>query len=174
MIGEILVEIMADEPGDGFRAPIALAGPFPSGAPAIFIDQVARMGQPCGIISKVGRDDVGRVNTDRLAADGVDVSVISINPDRQTGSAFVRYRADGSRDFVFNIGQSAFGTMPDSPAVAAMLKRRSSACDGNLIIQPGDHRLQSGRCPGRAGQGGRCPSIRTCARRSSTRRAWRR
>ena len=40
-IGEILVEIMATEPGDGFLAPIPLVGPFPSGAPAIFIDQVA-------------------------------------------------------------------------------------------------------------------------------------
>lgn len=122
MIGEILVEIMADVPGDGFRAPIALTGPFPSGAPAIFIDQVARMGQPCGIISMVGQDDFGRVNTDRLAADGVDVSAIGIDPDRPTGSAFVRYRADGSRDFVFNIRHSACGTLPDSPAVAAMLE----------------------------------------------------
>lgn len=82
------------------------------------------MGQPCGIISKVGRDDVGRVNTDRLAADGVDVSAIGTNLNRPMGSAFVRYRADGSRDFVFNIRQSAFGTMPDSAAVAAMLKAR--------------------------------------------------
>ena len=32
-IGEILVEIMATEPGDGFLAPIPLVGPFPSGAP---------------------------------------------------------------------------------------------------------------------------------------------
>ena len=39
-IGEILVEIMATEVGDGFLEPIPLVGPFPSGAPAIFIDQV--------------------------------------------------------------------------------------------------------------------------------------
>lgn len=119
--GEILVEIMADTTGDGFRAPIALTGPYPSGAPAIFIDQVARMGQPCGIISMVGNDDFGRVNTDRLAADGVDISAIGIDPERPTGSAFVRYRADGSRDFVFNIRHSACGTLPKSDAVNALL-----------------------------------------------------
>lgn len=45
-IGEILVEIMATEIGDGFLEPISLVGPFPSGAPAIFIDQVAKLGQP--------------------------------------------------------------------------------------------------------------------------------
>ena len=43
-LGEILVEIMADAPGEGFRQAIALTGPFPSGAPAIYISQVARMG----------------------------------------------------------------------------------------------------------------------------------
>ncbi len=31
----------------------------------------------------------------------VDVSGIGIDSDRPTGSAFVEYRADGSRDFVF-------------------------------------------------------------------------
>lgn len=121
VVGEILVEIMADSIGDGFRTPIALTGPFPSGAPAIFIDQVARIGQPCGIISMVGNDDFGRVNTDRLEADGVDISAIGIDPDRPTGSAFVRYSADGSRDFIFNIRHSACGTLPRSEAVDTLL-----------------------------------------------------
>lgn len=119
--GEILVEIMADTAGNGFRAPLALTGPYPSGAPAIFIDQVARMGQPCGIISMVGNDDFGRMNTERLAADGVDISAICIDHERPTGSAFVRYRADGSRDFVFNIRHSACGTLPKSDTVDALL-----------------------------------------------------
>ncbi len=109
VIGEILVEIMAAEPGEGFRAPIALVGPFPSGAPAIFIDQVARFGHPCGLVGCVGADDFGRLNIDRLRADGVDVSAIRVHERAVTGSAFVRYRPDGSRDFVFNIRDSAAG-----------------------------------------------------------------
>ena len=109
MAGEILVEIMADAAGEGFREPIALTGPYPSGAPAIFADQAARIGQPCAIVSAVGDDDFGRVCLDRLAADGVDVSAVRIDPDRPTGTAFVRYRPDGSRDFVFNIRHSACG-----------------------------------------------------------------
>jgi hypothetical protein len=123
VVGEILAEIMADTPGAGFTAPIALTGPYPSGAPAIFIDQVARMGQPCGIVSMVGRDDFGRLNVARLAADGVDTSAIGTDPDRPTGTAFVRYRDDGARDFVFNIRHSACGTLPAGPAVDAMLAR---------------------------------------------------
>ena len=34
-IGEIVVEIMATERGDGFLEPLSLVGPFPSGAAAI-------------------------------------------------------------------------------------------------------------------------------------------
>ncbi len=106
-LGEILVEIMAETRGEGFRVPLALVGPFPSGAPAIFIDQVARLGHPAGIISCVGDDDFGRLNIERLRADGVDVSAIRVLPGHATGSAFVRYREDGERDFVFNIRHSA-------------------------------------------------------------------
>jgi len=92
IVGEILVEIMAVEPGEGFRSPIALVGPFPSGAPAIFIDQMARFGHPCGLVGCVGEDDFGQLNIDRLRADGVDVSAIRVHERAATGSAFVRYR----------------------------------------------------------------------------------
>ncbi|WP_417818925.1 sugar kinase [Tritonibacter scottomollicae] len=109
VIGEILVEIMADQTGEGFREPLALTGPFPSGAPAIFIDQVAKLGQPCGIVSSVGRDDFGRINLDRLRTDGVDISAVAIDPTRPTGSAFVRYHDSGARDFIFNIEHAACG-----------------------------------------------------------------
>lgn len=101
--GEILVEIVADTVGVGFQETMGLRGPFPSGAPAIFIDQVAHLNVPCGIISCVGDDDFGRLNIARLERDGVDVSAIAFSPNLTTGSAFVRYRPDGSRDFVYNI-----------------------------------------------------------------------
>ena len=42
--GEILVEIVATTIGDGFREAQSLVGPYPSGAPAIFIDQCGRIG----------------------------------------------------------------------------------------------------------------------------------
>lgn len=108
-IGEILVEIVATEKGDGFRQATPLIGPFPSGAPAIFIDQAGRLGQPCAMISRVGGDDFGHVNLERLKRDGVDISGIEVDPLGATGSAFVRYRTDGSRAFVFNIRDSACG-----------------------------------------------------------------
>lgn len=121
-IGEILVEIIATERGNGFRAPVPLIGPFPSGAPAIFIDQVGKLGQDCAIISRVGDDDFGHVNIDRLKADNVDVSGIDIDPEGTTGSAFVRYRDDGSRAFVFNIRHSACGTIELTGRAASLVE----------------------------------------------------
>jgi sugar/nucleoside kinase (ribokinase family) len=121
VIGEIVVEIVATSRGTGFREPLDLVGPYPSGAPAIFADQAARLGQPCAIIGAVGDDDFGRVNLDRLAADGVDITGIAIDPDRPTGSAFVRYRPDGARDFVYNIRHAACGQLPCTEAAAAVL-----------------------------------------------------
>ncbi|TNM59579.1 tagatose kinase [Aliirhizobium smilacinae] len=121
--GEILVEIMSTSIGAGFLEPQPLIGPFPSGAPAIFIDQVAKLGSPAGIISAVGDDDFGRLNIERLKRDGADVSAIEILSDMPTGSAFVRYREDGNRDFVFNIAKSASGMIRMTDGARELVER---------------------------------------------------
>jgi sugar/nucleoside kinase (ribokinase family) len=137
-VGEILVEIVATTKGDGFREPQPLVGPFPSGAPAIFIDQIGRLGTPAAIISRVGDDDFGRLNLDRLIADGVDVSGIEVAKGEATGSAFVRYRPDGSRAFVYNIAHSATGKLTLTPYAEALME----SCDhmhvmGTALSAPG-------------------------------------
>jgi tagatose kinase len=137
-VGEILVEIVATTKGDGFREPQPLIGPFPSGAPAIFIDQVGRLGTPAAIVSRVGDDDFGRLNVVRLAADGVDVSGIEVAEGEATGSAFVRYRSDGSRTFVYNIAHSATGRLMLTADAEALM----DTCDhmhvmGTALSAPG-------------------------------------
>jgi fructokinase len=122
-VGEILAEIVATTVGDGFRAAQPLVGPYPSGAPAIFIDQCGRLGGRAAMIGAVGDDDFGRLNLDRLRADGVDVSAVAVDHDYPTGSAFVRYRADGARDFVYNIATSAASRFGWDDTVAAVVGR---------------------------------------------------
>ncbi|TIR26323.1 MAG: sugar kinase [Mesorhizobium sp.] len=119
--GEILVEIMADRIGQSFLEPGPLVGPFPSGAPAIFIGQAAALGQPAGLIGAVGRDDFGELNIDRLRRLGADVSAIAIHGGHATGTAFVTYRADASRHFVFNIRNSAAGLLAIDDAARHLL-----------------------------------------------------
>jgi tagatose kinase len=122
-IGEILVEVMADTPGQGFTAPQPLTGPYPSGAPAIFAAQAALMGQKAALIASIGADDFGQMTLDRLAGLGVATQAIARHPSRPTGTAFVRYRPDGSRDFVFNIRHSAAGQLRLGSAAREVLGR---------------------------------------------------
>jgi D-tagatose-bisphosphate aldolase class II non-catalytic subunit len=120
-IGEVLVEIMALDPGPGFGETLDLVGPFPSGAPAIFIDQVARLGAPCAMIASVGDDDFGRLSTTRLGSDGVNTTAIEVRPGEATATAFVRYRENGERDFIFNLNHSAAAKIELTPGALALL-----------------------------------------------------
>ena len=108
-IGELLVEIMRPTTGVPLNEPGYFRGPFPSGAPAIFIDCAARLGLDCGIIGAVGDDDFGRCLTERLEKDGVDISHVAVSSKVSTGCAFVTYFEDGSRKFIFHIGNAACG-----------------------------------------------------------------
>jgi len=106
-LGEILVEIMRTERDVPLDRVGTFAGPFPSGAPAIFIDAAARLGASTGYVAVCGDDAFGQVNLQRLQSSGVDTSRMRIAPGYTTGIAFVSYRADGSREFLFHLRQSA-------------------------------------------------------------------
>jgi sugar/nucleoside kinase (ribokinase family) len=75
-MGEVVVEIMRPKAGMELYEAGEFLGPFPSGAPAIFIDTVARLGHPSGIIGGVGDDDFGRNVVERLKADGVNCEYV--------------------------------------------------------------------------------------------------
>ncbi len=117
-LGELLVEIMrteVDTPhgtiGANYR------GPFPSGAPAIFIDSAARMGKyfkiSTGYIGIVGDDEFGSSIINKLKQDGVDISQIRIARGKTTGIAFNQYNSNGSRKFIFAAGAAGETTSND-------------------------------------------------------------
>ncbi|MBS9404513.1 sugar kinase [Halomonas sp. TRM85114] len=107
--GELLAEFMAAEKGQRFDSPGRFTGPFPSGAPAIFASQAARLGARVAYAGRVGRDGFGDLVVERLRRDGIDVTAVQRDPERPTGTAFVSYQADGSRHFIFNLAHSASG-----------------------------------------------------------------
>jgi fructokinase len=119
IVGELLAEFVALERGQGFDAPGLFAGPFPSGAPAIFADQAARLGARVAYAGCVGRDAFGDAIVARLERDGVDITRIR-RVERPTGTAFVAYRDDGSRSFVFNLATSAAACIDAGDVDAAM------------------------------------------------------
>ena len=106
-IGEALVEIMRTGRDQPLDRPGGFSGPYPSGAPAIFASAAARLGANVGFVGTVGDDPFGDCVTDRLLADGIDCSCLQRTRERLTGIAFVAYRSDGSRSFVFHLAQSA-------------------------------------------------------------------
>ncbi|MCS7111896.1 MAG: PfkB family carbohydrate kinase, partial [Ignisphaera sp.] len=106
-LGELLVEFVRKERDVMHTVPGEYVGPFPSGAPAITVDTCARLGLRVGFIGVVGDDDFGSVVLERFKVDGVDISRIRIDRNSVTGMAFVAYRSDGSRRFVFNLKSSA-------------------------------------------------------------------
>ena len=122
-IGEALVEIMRADIDQPLNQPGPFNGPYPSGAPFIFAVQAARLGTKAAAIGAVGADAFGDCLRDQLRADGVSTSGLRSLPDHTTGIAFVAYRADGARDYVFSLGAGA-QLAPDmlEPALFAGLR----------------------------------------------------
>lgn len=115
-MGEIIVEIMRPRIDMEHSKTGEYIGPFPSGAPAIFADTAARLGIKTGIIGGVGADDFGEMLIHRLESDGVDCRFVK-RYSGSTGVAFVMYRQDGSRKFIFHI--------KDTPAAKAIVPDNS-------------------------------------------------
>ncbi len=116
-LGELLVEIMRekkDTPHGELGA--VYKGPFPSGAPANYIDTTARMGKNfkliSGFIGVIGNDEFGSCVIEKLNYDEVDTSQIRITEKFTTGIAFNQYNSDGSRKFIFAKG-AAGETSPE-------------------------------------------------------------
>ncbi len=114
-VGELIVDVMRMKVDDPLDEPGTFAGPFPSGAPAIFTDQCALLGRSTGFIGAVGDDDFGRMDIRRFEAHGVDTSYVAVVEELSTGCAFVTYFSDGSRRFLFHIGNSAASHLPEPP-----------------------------------------------------------
>jgi sugar/nucleoside kinase (ribokinase family) len=117
-VGEALMEFRR-ETADGLTTPGTWAGPFPSGAPAIFASVAARLGTPTALAASVGDDATGHALIERLKRDGVRDDAIAAVPGRATPIALVAYRDDGTRDFWFSVHDSA--AMELEPAAAARM-----------------------------------------------------
>ena len=122
-IGDLLVEFVCAGKNGRHRKVDTYTGPFPSGAAGIFIDQAALSGGACIFVGAVGEDAFGQVVLDRLVAHGVDTRLIRTVTGVPTGSAFVSYNDDGSRDFVYNIVLSAAAQFDGDDATVAELGR---------------------------------------------------
>lgn len=98
-IGEILIDLIAAEPG-----PLEEATGFlkaPGGAPANAGVAVAHIGGEVGFVSKVGDDAFGRYLRRYLADQGVDVAGVQVASGYTTALAFSSPQTAGTVDFLF-------------------------------------------------------------------------
>jgi sugar/nucleoside kinase (ribokinase family) len=112
--GEALVEVMRTEVDIPLDHPGTFTGPYPSGAPFIFTVQAARLGAQAAAVGAVGADAFGECFLKQLVADGINTRGVRVLPDHATGVAFIAYREDGGRDFLFHARHAAAGQI--SPA----------------------------------------------------------
>ena len=137
-VGEILVEFVSHKQNCGLQEITEFSGPYPSGAPAIFLDQAARFGASTEMIGGVGDDGFGRVVLDRLKEDGVGTGGVTVSPNHSTGVAFVSYYDDGNRDFIFHLTDTAadnFSCPPDLIDPANVLLHVSASSLGNAAMR---------------------------------------
>jgi sugar/nucleoside kinase (ribokinase family) len=120
-VGDLLVEFVCTTRNGRHKRAATYSGPYPSGAAGIFIDQAAQVGGRCVFVGAVGDDAFGEVVLRRLVGHGVTPQLIRVVPGVPTGTAFVSYNDDGSRDFVYNIVLSAAARFEgDDAAIAAL------------------------------------------------------
>jgi sugar/nucleoside kinase (ribokinase family) len=100
-LGAFEVEVMRPKVDLPLKEIHPFMGPFPSGASAITISSAARLGWKCAFVGLTGKDIFGDVVYNRLVADGVNMSGVLRSPKGKTGIAFVSYRSDGSRNYIF-------------------------------------------------------------------------
>jgi sugar/nucleoside kinase (ribokinase family) len=106
-VGEALMEFRRSDDDGVLTTPGHWAGPFPSGAPAIFASVAARLGAPAALAAAVGDDQFGRAFHTRLRHDGVRLDALHVAKRRATALAFVAYDRSGGRDFWFSVHDSA-------------------------------------------------------------------
>jgi fructokinase len=79
-IGELLWDVLPE-------------GPRLGGAPANFSVMAGRLGNHAALLSRIGRDDLGRRALDRLEPLPVDTSAVEIDPEKETGRVTVYFQA---------------------------------------------------------------------------------
>ena len=99
-VGFPMVEIMRKERNVPFDVPADFTGPYPSADTCIMLDVAARLGRSCCMLGVTGNDTFADVVTKRLSSDGVDISHMTRLAGRGTIVVFVRYEADGTREYL--------------------------------------------------------------------------
>ena len=116
-IGELLWDIVPD----GMRL---------GGAPANFTVMAGRLGNHAGILSRIGRDDLGRQAIDRLDPMPVETGFLQVDPLHETGRVTVSL-ADGEPHYTIH-EPAAWDFLELSDEWVRLVERADAICFGSL------------------------------------------
>jgi fructokinase len=116
-IGELLWDILPE-------------GPRLGGAPANFSVMAGRLGNHAAILSRIGRDDLGREAVHRLDPLPADTSFLQIDPLHQTGRVTVSFN-DGQPAYTIH-QPAAWDSMELSDDWIRLAERADAVCFGSL------------------------------------------
>ena len=116
-IGELLWDIVPD-------------GKRLGGAPANFAVMAARLGDPAAILSRIGRDNLGRQAVDLLEPMPVDTGFLEVDPLHETGRVTVSF-ADGEPHYTIH-EPAAWDFLESSNEWVALAERADAICFGSL------------------------------------------
>ena len=101
------------------------------GAPANFTYHARALGADARIISRIGRDDLGREALDRLTKLGVLTDCIEVDPTLPTGTVGVEVAADGQPQFTIH-EHVAWDALSGEPAGRLAVATADAVCFGTL------------------------------------------
>src|ERR1700677_514179 len=105
-------------------------GPRLGGAPANFTVMEARLGSHAALLSRIGRDDLGRKALDRLEPLPVDTSFVETDPAHETGRVTV-YFQDGQPQYTIH-QPAAWDFLELSDEWVRLAERADAICFGSL------------------------------------------
>ena len=116
-LGELLWDILPE-------------GPRLGGAPANFTVMAGRLGNHAVLLSRIGRDDLGRMALDRLEPLPVDTSFVETDPAHETGRVTVYFEA-GQPHYTIH-QQAAWDFLELSDEWVRLAERADALCFGSL------------------------------------------
>lgn len=116
-IGELLWDILPE-------------GPRLGGAPANFAVMAGRLGNHAVILSRIGRDDLGRQAINHLDPMPVDTSCLEVDPVHETGKVTVSF-ADGQPQYTIH-HPAAWDFLELSDEWVKLAERADAICFGSL------------------------------------------
>ncbi|MGA7859057.1 MAG: carbohydrate kinase [Terracidiphilus sp.] len=130
-IGELLWDILPEGPRTGGVAidgssSVGLLG----GAPANFTVMAGRLGNHAVILSRIGRDQLGRKAVELLDPLPADSSHLQVDPTHETGRVTVAFK-DGQPEYIIH-QPAAWDSMELSDEWVQMAERADAICFGSL------------------------------------------